>query len=171
MPTATLLQPFVVGGSSAILASCCVHPIDLSKVRLQLFSTQYPGIPKPSFPGMLMLMVKKEGFLSIYSGLSASLLRQAIYGTARIGLHRYFSKKLTEYNNKKNSIATKGKESNDPLPFGLKVFAGMSSGAIAVCLGTPCDVALVRMQADSMKNPEDRRGYTSVFDAIARVAK
>jgi Mitochondrial carrier protein len=47
----------------------------------------------------------------------------------------------------------------------------MGSGSLAVCLGTPFDVALVRMQADSMKVAADRRGYKNVFDALQRVAK
>ena len=36
MPIAATIQPFVVGGSAACLASFCVHPIDLAKVRLQV---------------------------------------------------------------------------------------------------------------------------------------
>jgi solute carrier family 25 oxoglutarate transporter 11 len=47
----------------------------------------------------------------------------------------------------------------------------MGSGAIAVCFGTPFDVALVRMQADSMKPAESRRGYKNVVDALVRVYK
>ena len=47
----------------------------------------------------------------------------------------------------------------------------MLSGSMAVCLGTPFDVALVRMQADSMKPEAQRRGYTNVFDALVRVAR
>lgn len=47
----------------------------------------------------------------------------------------------------------------------------MGSGSLAVCLGTPFDVALVRMQADSMKAATERRGYKNVFDALIRVAK
>lgn len=47
----------------------------------------------------------------------------------------------------------------------------MGSGSLAVCLGTPFDVALVRMQADSMKIASERRGYKNVFDALQRVAK
>lgn len=47
--------------------------------------------------------------------------------------------------------------------------SGMLSGGIAVCIGTPFDVALVRMQADSMKPLEARRNYKNVFDAIGRI--
>jgi solute carrier family 25 oxoglutarate transporter 11 len=55
------------------------------------------------------------------------------------------------------------------LPFYQKTGSGMLSGGIAVCIGTPFDVALVRMQADSMKPLESRRNYKNVFDAIGRI--
>lgn len=151
------LQPFVVGGSSAMFASSCTHPIDLSKVRLQLYAVTHPGAPRPSTGVLLSQMIEKEGFLSIYSGLSASLMRQAVYGTARIGLHRSFSERLIEQNE------------GQPLSLPMKTLSGMTAGAIAVCIGTPFDVALVRMQGDSMKEPAKRYNYKHVFDAIYRV--
>lgn len=40
----------------------------------------------------------------------------------------------------------------------------MASGSIAVCIGTPFDIALVRLQADGMADPKDRRNYRNVFD-------
>ena len=157
----TAAQPFVVGGMSAMLASSCIHPIDLTKVRLQLFSQLHPG-PGHVPPGAITLMLqlyKTEGIRALYTGLSAALLRQAIYGTARIGLHRTFSNKLQERNEGK------------PLTFALKAASGMGSGSLAVCVGTPMDVALVRMQADSMKIKAHRRGYSNVFNALYRIAK
>ncbi len=151
--------PFVTGGLSAMLASACIHPIDLSKVRLQLFALINPGKPKPTAYSLLMEMVRRDGIKSIYAGLSASLLRQAVYGTARIGLHRSFSDALVERNQGK------------ALSFFEKVASGMLSGSIAVSIGTPFDVSLVRMQGDSMKEQAQRRGYKNVFDALIRVAR
>jgi len=160
MSVTATIEPFAVGGTSGMLASCCVHPIDLAKVRLQLYSTLHPSsTTKPGFAGILTQMIKTHGFFSIYSGLSAALARQAVYGTARIGLHRSFSTELQRRNDGK------------PLSFGTKVLAGMTSGSIAVCLGTPFDVSLVRMQGDSMKPVGMRRGYKNVFDALFRIAK
>ena len=52
----------------------------------------------PSFPVMLIQMQRTEGIKSWYSGLSAALMRQAVYGTARIGLHRKLSDYLIERN-------------------------------------------------------------------------
>jgi solute carrier family 25 (mitochondrial oxoglutarate transporter), member 11 len=155
---AETLAPFVTGGLSAMLASATIHPIDLSKVRIQLYATMHPGKPIPGFTTVLSGMIAKEGILGIYAGLSASLLRQAVYGTARIGLHRHFSDKLSK---------SKG---GKPLSMIEKVGSGMASGAIAVTIGTPFDVSLVRMQADGMKVQAERRGYKNVFDALIRVA-
>lgn len=151
--------PFIVGGASAMLASSFVHPIDLTKVRLQLFKTLNPDAAMPNAGQLILRMYKEEGIKALYCGMSAALLRQAVYGTARIGLHRTFSNMLMERNN------------GMPLSFGLKALSGMSSGSLAVCFGTPMDVALVRMQADSMKPAGGRRGYANVFDALIRIAK
>ena len=41
----------------------------------------------------------------------------------------------------------------------------------AVCIGTPFDIALVRLQADGMAKPEDRRNYKNVFDALIRTTR
>ncbi|CAN0403048.1 unnamed protein product, partial [Laminaria digitata] len=95
---AAVVQPFVCGGMAACFASCCIHPIDLAKVRIQLLGSMSPETKKPSFPSLLTHMVKTEGISSVYAGLSAAIMRQAIYGTARIGLHRTFSDKLQEVN-------------------------------------------------------------------------
>jgi len=150
--------PFVVGGCSAMLASAFVHPVDLTKVRLQLFKTINPSEAPPGALKLMSNILREEGVSSLYRGLSAALLRQALYGTARIGLHRTFSNALLERNN------------GQPLNFGLKALSGMGSGSIAVCVGTPMDVVLVRRQADSMKPKGERRGYTNVFNALFRIA-
>ncbi|CAM9371813.1 unnamed protein product [Ascophyllum nodosum] len=155
---AAAIQPFVCGGMAACFASCCIHPIDLAKVRIQLLGSMSPDVKKPSFPALLTHMVRTEGIGSVYAGLSASIMRQAIYGTARIGLHRSFSDKLVEMNEGK------------PIPFWMKTLSGMGSGAIAVTIGTPMDVALVRMQSDSMKPANERRNYKHVIDALRRCA-
>ena len=47
----------------------------------------------------------------------------------------------------------------------------MASGACAVTSCTPADLALVRMQSDRMKPPEERRNYKNVFDAMIRIIR
>merc|ERR1712216_765092 len=88
------LRPFVCSGIAAMTASFVIHPIDLAKVRLQLFTVQNPDLPKPNFVKMIGTMAKEEGVQACYAGLSASIARQAIYGTARLALHSIFSDEL-----------------------------------------------------------------------------
>ena len=126
-------------------------------MRLQLFAVQNPGVAAPNFISLLSGMVAKDGVKSIYAGLSASLTRQCTYGTARMGIHRTMSDWLQERNGGK------------PIDFGQKASAGIVGGALAVCIGTPFDVALVRMQADSMKEEALRRNYTGVGNALTRI--
>ena len=66
---AKILMPFVSSGVAACMASTCIHPIDLAKVRLQLFAVQNPGVAAPNFVSLLSGMVQKDGVKSIYAGL------------------------------------------------------------------------------------------------------
>merc|ERR1740129_2512009 len=126
---------------------------------MQLYGHMNPGKPIPGFPALLSGMVKNEGITSIYKGIDAAIGRQMVYGTARIGLHRTFSDKLVEYNDGK------------PINFAVKTLSGMASGSIAVCIRTPFDIALVRLQSDSMAPLEERRNYKNVMDALVRTTK
>ena len=119
---------------------------------MQLYGQLNPGKPVPSFPQIIKNMVESQGPLSVYKGVDAAIGRQMVYGTARIGLHRKFSDMLVGMNDGK------------PISFVQKALSGMLSGSIAVCIGTPFDIALVRLQADGMAKPEDRRNYKNVFD-------
>ena len=58
-------QPFAVGGFSGMVASSVVHPIDLSKVRLQLFATMNPNAPKPTFAKIIATMIRNEGYIGV----------------------------------------------------------------------------------------------------------
>lgn len=119
---------------------------------MQLYGQMNPGKPIPSFPTLLKNMIVKDGPMSVYKGVDAAVTRQLSYGTARLGLHRTFSDMLQKANG------------GEPISFAQKTASGMASGAIAVCIGTPVDVALVRLQADSMAEPENRKNYKNVVD-------
>lgn len=98
-----------------------------------------------------------EGTGGLYKGLSAGLFRQVTYTTARLGVFGIL----------KDYLARDGQ----PLPFAKKAFAGMVAGGIGAIVGTPAEVALVRMTADGRLSINERRGYTSVFNALARVTR
>ncbi len=86
-------------------------------------------------------------------------MRQAVYGTARLGLHREFSDRL------------KAAQGGGDLSALKSAGSAMVAGALASVIGTPFDVSLVRMQADGMKPMAERRGYKNVFDALMRISR
>lgn len=63
-----------------------------------------------------------------------------------------------------------GKSKTD-ISFATKLGMGCISGGIGSLFGTPSEVALVRMSADSKLPPADRRNYTGVFNCLSRIAK
>ena len=70
------------GGIASMEAACCTHPLDLLKVHLQT-----AGKEKTSLLKTTVNIVKNQGVLALYSGLSASLLRQLTYSTTRFGIY------------------------------------------------------------------------------------
>lgn len=143
-------KPFLNGGLAGMGATCVVQPIDMVKVRIQISG----GGPV----GVASKMIAEEGFGSLYKGLSAGLLRQATYTTARLGSFRWLSAKAIESNDGK------------PLPLYQKALCGLTAGAIGATVGSPADLALIRIQADSMLPMAQRRNYSNAFQALYRIS-
>lgn len=150
-PTWKKVEPFLVGGASGMFATVCIQPIDMVKVRIQL-----SGEGGAKGGGALTILkdcIKNEGIMGLYTGLSAGLLRQATYTTARLGLFRTFTEKF------------------DCSSLSAKAVAGLVAGGLGSIVGTPADLALIRMQADGLLPKEQRRNYTGVFNALSRIIK
>lgn len=75
------------------------------------------------------------GFGSLYNGLSAGLLRQATYTTARLGIFQVINAEAIKMNEGK------------PLPLYQKALCGLTAGGLGALVGTPADLTLIRMQA------------------------
>merc|ERR1711973_262776 len=146
---------FLFGGSAGMLATCVGQPLDLVKNRMQVSKTA--GGAKPTTVSIISGIIKNEGFSTLYNGLSAGLLRQATYTTTRLGIYTFLFEKLS----------TDGK----PPPFLVKAGIGMAAGATGAFVGTPAEVALIRMTSDGNLPANQRRNYTSVFNAIGRITK
>lgn len=182
------LKGFAEGGIAAVIAGCSTHPLDLIKVRMQLQGETVaapiparrpalsfhsgatmplphqhlpppPPVPKPGPIKVGAQILRSEGPLGLFSGVSATVLRQALYSTTRMGLYDFLKKKWSP-----NGDGTS-------LPVQLKIAAGFISGGIGAAVGNPADVAMVRMQADGRLPLAERRNYKSVADAIARMAR
>ena len=54
------------------------------------------------------------------------------------------------------------------IPLYQKAGAGLAAGGLGAMVGSPADLSLIRMQADSTRPAERRRNYKSVVDALVR---
>uniref|UniRef100_A0A3B5A857 Solute carrier family 25 member 10 n=1 Tax=Stegastes partitus TaxID=144197 RepID=A0A3B5A857_9TELE len=132
------------GGVSSSAAACLTHPLDLIKVHLQ---TQQEV--RVRMMGMTANVVRREGYLALYSGLSASLCRQMTYSLSRFAIYETVRDKM----NRKN----KGL-----MPFYQKVLLGAFGGFTGGFIGTPADLVNVRMQND-VKLPVKLRRNIKLF--------
>ncbi|KAI4389466.1 hypothetical protein MLD38_001691 [Melastoma candidum] len=180
------VKGFVEGGIASIVAGCSTHPLDLIKVRMQLQGEKPAPAPAPLRPALAfgshpsvataeaavclprpqrvgpisvgLRIVQTEGLAALFSGVSATVLRQTLYSTTRMGLYDILKQKWTDPNTKS-------------MPLARKIAAGLIAGGIGAAVGNPADVAMVRMQADGRLPIDQRRNYRSVVDAISCMAK
>jgi len=145
-------KPFVTGSISGCLATCCIQPIDMVKVRVQVGAAE-GGVTNPI--AITQAMLKDGGVGSFYKGLSAGLTRQVLYTGARLGLYDIFTEKASVPGQK--------------MPFWKTTACALSAGGIAAVIGNPADLSLIRMQTDTMLPEAERRNYKGVGDAFRSI--
>ncbi|GAB2283233.1 Mitochondrial uncoupling protein 5 [Dionaea muscipula] len=114
--------------------------------------------PRAGLVTVGMKIVQQEGAAALFSGISATVLRQTLYSTTRMGLYDMMKQKWSDPH-------------TGNLPLGTKITAGLIAGGIGAAVGNPADVAMVRMQADGRLPPSERRNYRGVTDAIGRMVR
>ncbi|XP_044508031.1 mitochondrial uncoupling protein 5-like [Mangifera indica] len=103
-------------------------------------------------------IIRTEGVAALFSGVSATILRQTLYSTTRMGLYDILRNKWAN-------------QESGSLPLLHKIAAGLIAGGIGAAVGNPADVAMVRMQADGRLPIDQRRNYKSVVDALSQMSK
>ncbi|KAG5843219.1 hypothetical protein ANANG_G00148420 [Anguilla anguilla] len=127
-------KPFIYGGMASIVAEFGTFPIDLTKTRLQVqgqsqcMEVRYRGM----FHALLRIG-QEEGVRALYSGISPALLRQASYGTIKIGTYNTLKKLFVSHPEDETMV--------------INVFCGVLSGVLSSSLANPTDVLKIRMQA------------------------
>lgn len=160
-PYARAALPFVNGGLAGMTATTCIQPIDMIKVRLQLAGEGAKTGPRPSALSVTRDILAQGKLGDLYTGLSAGLLRQAVYTTARLGFFDTFM----------DIFKARAEAKGSQIGFAERAGAGLTAGGLAAMVGNPADLALIRMQSDGLKPMAQRAHYTSVIDALTRIAK
>jgi len=160
-PYMRVALPFINGGLAGMTATTIIQPIDMIKVRLQLAGEGISTGPKPTPISITREIIASGKAMDLYTGLSAGLLRQAVYTTARLGFFDSFMKIA------KKRVEAKGQS----IGFKERAAAGLTAGGLAAMVGNPADLALIRMQSDGLKPAAQRANYKSVVDALVRISK
>ncbi|KAG9233911.1 mitochondrial carrier domain-containing protein [Amylocarpus encephaloides] len=107
--------------------------------------------------GTFIHVFKQESLLGLYSGLSASLLRQLTYSTTRFGVYEELKADLTT---PKSSPS-----------FPALIAMASASGFLGGIAGNPADVLNVRMQHDAALPEAGRRNYKNAIDGLVRMTR
>lgn len=137
------------------MAACFTHPLDQTKYRMQVISSRI------SLVRAVHAFAVRDGIPSLWTGISASILRQSTYSTTRFALYGYFSEQLAR-------ISGSSKASLSPA---LNVASAGLAGGVAGLVGNPAEVVLVRMCADGAKPLSERFGYRNPIDALIRIGR
>lgn len=155
-----LALKMIIAAFSGMGAATICHPLDVIRVQMQTEGSTYSG-PVDAAVGIYEKNGVKDG---LYAGVSAAYLRQWLYGSCRIGIYAY----LLE--NAQNANIKSGLDKN-AIPLHSKMLMGLTSGGIGSFVGTPSELALVRMSNDKKLPVEQRRNYKGVTNCISRIAK
>ena len=101
----------------------------------------------------------RDGVPSLWTGLSASILRQSTYRTARFGLYAFLSQKVKE------------RQGGQPLSSLATIGAAALAGGLAGVIGNPAEVILVRMCADGAKPVGERMNYPDALRGLWRIGR
>ncbi|KAJ3297747.1 Mitochondrial dicarboxylate transporter [Borealophlyctis nickersoniae] len=142
------------GGIASVAAALCTHPLDTLKIRMQTSTLR-----NTSVFGTAAAIVRSEGVSGLYAGLSASVLRQATYSTARFAVYDIVKGYMVR------------KSNGAPLSVPYQITAAVIGGVAGGIVGTPADLCNIRMQNDAKLPPELQRNYRNAFDGLFRIAR
>lgn len=108
-----------------MIATSVIQPIDMVKVRIQLAGEGMKSSARPSPITVTKDIIAQGKFLDLYTGLSAGLLRQAVYTTARMGFFGTFM----------NNFQSKAKEEKRAVTFGERATASLAAGGLGAMIG------------------------------------
>ncbi|KAF1917017.1 mitochondrial carrier domain-containing protein [Ampelomyces quisqualis] len=106
---------------------------------------------------MFSHVVRNDGIMALYRGISAAQLRQGTYSMTRFGVYETLKDRMTTPNKKPSFLTLVGMAS--------------ISGFLGGFAGNPGDILNVRMQNDAALPHEQRRNYKHAIDGVFRMAR
>mmetsp|Transcript_37443 Transcript_37443/g.50670 ORF Transcript_37443/g.50670 Transcript_37443/m.50670 type:complete len:291 (-) Transcript_37443:571-1443(-) len=121
-------------GSAAVIGVTFIHPVDITKTRLQVSGTKgYRDYKSLGLVGTVRTIGTEEGVAAFWKGIPAAWLREASYTSLRLGLYAPI----------KAAIGADKPDSG----FLIKFSAGCLAGGLGSIVGNPFDVLKTKMMA------------------------
>lgn len=151
---------FTLTGLAAMTAESVTFPVDMCKTRMQL-SGEAVGGARQSIVGAAGEIVRKEGFMGLYSGVSPAICRHIPYTGSRVGLYEYLRNRFQPAGGGESSTLT-------------KMGIGFTAGGTAQLIAVPFDVIKIRMQSDGRLVAQGKLAaprYTGVGHALSTIGR
>jgi len=153
----------LAAGTAASIAETFTISIDTAKVRLQI-QGQNPGAvanPYTSMSNCLMRIAKEEGTMALFKGLTPGISRQLVFASLRLGMYEPI--RNVWYN------AIEGGDNPQKSGLGTKILAGLTTGALAMCVAQPTDLIKIRLQAQGRLPAGVKPEYSGMADCFKKV--
>lgn len=133
------VQHLVCGGIAGFVESSCCHPLDTIKTRIQLRGAQ--SVARGPI-GTAANIVRREGFFSLYKGLTS----------VWTGIVPKMAVRFSSYETFRHHLGADGPSPNRSLVFLAGLMSGVSEAVLVV---TPAEVCKIRQQSQyhSLKDP------------------
>lgn len=156
----TILKEVTAAGIGCAIADSIFNPLEIVKVRLQVFSGDATVINSRGFVQELLTMIRNDGFVNLWTpGLTPTVLRGFLYAGSRIGMYPT----VKNFINDNVTMTSKADDvSNRDVHFVTKLLAGALCGAVGSLIFSPLDLIRINFQ----KNP---RCYSSTVAAFIQI--
>jgi len=144
------LKNFLAGGIAGTISKTCIAPLERVKILFQVGSVHYP------YSGVIPTLnqiVKREGFLSLYKGNLAMVVR----------IFPYAAIQFMTYEKLKNLYIKDNKVKLHPLSL---IMCGSIAGATAVMFTYPLDLIRTRL-AFSV----EKKHYNGIIDGFVKIVQ
>ncbi|XP_012883769.1 PREDICTED: mitochondrial coenzyme A transporter SLC25A42 [Dipodomys ordii] len=147
-----VLSSLLSGALAGALAKTAVAPLDRTKIIFQVSSKKFSA--KEAFR-LLYFTYLNEGFLSLWRGNSATMVRVVPYAAIQFSAHEEYKRVLGRY------YGFRG----EALPPGPRLLAGALAGTTAASLTYPLDLVRARMAV----TPKEM--YSNIFHVFIRISR
>lgn len=150
------VSKLLLAGSCACVADALTFPMDTVKVRMQM-AAGGAAAASSSIIGTFRNIVANEGAARLYGGLNAGLQRQFAFASIRIGFYEPVKQLYMDKMGVNSAVC------GPATLMAIRLLAGITTGAMAVCAAQPTDVVKVRMQGSAGRYPSCAAAYSTIW--------